>query len=208
MQRIISVDSPLYKFIVRFWDMVQLNFIWLIFSLPIITIGASTVAAYSVTLKMVDEHEGHIISQFITSFKENWKQGIVLGIISMLLGYFVYLNNEFFNKLESNPIWFLIAAIVIGFIGLMYMTYAFPLCARYHNNIIGTLRNSVAISMKYFLRTLLLWVILGLLLVIFFFNSTLMFIGLLIGPASLFLTVSGFANSFFKDIEKENKSLI
>ena len=50
-----SVDGALYKFLSRLWDMVKLNFMWLLFSLPVVTVGAATVAAYSVTLKMVDE---------------------------------------------------------------------------------------------------------------------------------------------------------
>ena len=48
-----SVDSPLYKFISTFWVVVKLNFFWLLFSLPIVTIGASTTAAFAVGLKTV-----------------------------------------------------------------------------------------------------------------------------------------------------------
>ena len=53
-----SVDSPLYKFISTFWVVVKLNFFWLLFSLPIVTIGASTTAAFAVGLKMADGSEG------------------------------------------------------------------------------------------------------------------------------------------------------
>ena len=76
-----STDSPLYRFLTRLWDMIKLNFLWLVFSLPVVTMGAATVAAYSVTLKMVDEREGYVGRQFIKAFKENWKQGIPLGLI-------------------------------------------------------------------------------------------------------------------------------
>ena len=75
-----STDSPLYRFLTRLWDMIKLNFLWLVFSLPVVTMGAATVAAYSVTLKMVDEREGYVGRQFIKAFKENWKQGIPLGL--------------------------------------------------------------------------------------------------------------------------------
>ena len=58
-----SIEGPLYQFFSRLLDMIKLNFLWLLFSLPIITIGASTAAAFSVTLKMVDEREGYIAKQ-------------------------------------------------------------------------------------------------------------------------------------------------
>lgn len=199
-----SIDGKLYQFIVRFWDLVKLNFIWFVFSLPIVTIGASTVAAYTVTLKMVEDKEGLIIGDFIKSFRDNWKQGIPLGLIHLVVVYSFYLNLEFLTKLDEAPVLFLIAAIVIGFLGMLYLTYTLPLCARYHNSIIGTLRNSVTIAMKYFVTTLLLWTVLGVLAFFFMYNSTLVFFGILIGPVCMFLTVSGFAMKIFKAIEKEN----
>lgn len=203
--RFFSVDSPLYRFIVRFWDIVKLNFVWLVFSLPIVTTGAATVAAYSVTLKMVDNHEGHVVTQFLKAFKESWKQGIFLGLITLVTAYFIYLNMEFFNKLDNSPVFFLIAAIIIAFFGLVYFTYAFAICARYHNTVINTLKNSASITIKYFVKTLLLWTVIALLIILYMFNTTLMFFGLLIGPVSIFFTVSGFAIRFFKEIEIETQ---
>ena len=63
--------------------LLKLNFLWLLFSLPIVTIGASTAAAFSVTLKMVDEREGYIAKQFWTAFQGNLKQGIPTGLLNL-----------------------------------------------------------------------------------------------------------------------------
>lgn len=53
-----SVDSPLYRFLSKLLDVIRLNFLWILFSIPLVTIGASTVAALSVALKMADDEEG------------------------------------------------------------------------------------------------------------------------------------------------------
>lgn len=196
-----SVNSKLYRFIQRFYDILKLNLLWLLFSLPIITIGASTVAAYTVTLKMIEEEEGYIFTQFIKGFKENFKQGIPLGLLALAVPYFVYLNLEFFEKTPGNPIAFLFAAFFVGGFGLFYLTYAFPVCARYQNSFIKLLQNSAAIATQYMFRTLFLWVVIGLLTVLFLFNSTLLLFGLLIGPVSVMFTISGFALLCFKEIE-------
>ena len=50
-----SVDSPLYRFLSKLLDVIRLNFLWILFSIPLVTIGASTVAALSVALKMADD---------------------------------------------------------------------------------------------------------------------------------------------------------
>lgn len=198
-----SVDGGLYKFMTRLWDMIKLNFLWLLCSLPIVTMGAATVAAYSVTLKMVDETEGYVGRQFFKAFKENLKQGIPLGLLALFCSYVVYLDFELFNKVEGNPIMFLIFGIVAAFVFGMSFIYAFPLSARYENTLIGTLKNSVNVATRYFLRTLFLVAVLAVEVIFFLFNTTTLFLGLLIGPACIMLTVSGFALRFFREIEKE-----
>ncbi len=202
-----SVDGGLYKFMSRLWDMIKLNFLWMLFSLPIVTIGAATVAAYSVTLKMVDEAEGYVGRQFIKGFKENWKQGIPLGLLGLLALYVVYLDFELFNKVENNPIIFLIAGIVSAFVFAMAFIYAFPLSARYENTLPETLKNSARIATRYFLRTLALAAVLAVEIFIGLFNTTTLFFAILIGPACLMLTVSGFAIYFFREIEREPGSV-
>lgn len=198
-----SVDGALYKFLSRLWDMVKLNFMWLLFSLPIVTVGAATVAAYSVTLKMVDEQEGYVARQFVKAFKENWRQGIPMGLLALFCSYAVYLDFELQHVAEGDSTMFLIFGIVAAFVFGMSFIYAFPLSARYENTLIGTLKNSVNIATRYFVRTLLLVVILAVEVVVFIFNYMTLFFGLLIGPACIMLTISGFALHFFKEIEKE-----
>ena len=198
-----SVDGALYKFLTRLWDMIKLNLMWLLFSLPIVTVGAATVAAYSVTLKMVDEQEGYVARQFVKAFKENWRQGIPMGLLALFCSYVVYLDFELQRVMEGDSTMFLIFGIIAAFVFGMSFIYAFPLSARYENTLIGTLKNSVNIATRYFLRTLLLVAVLAVEVIIFIFNYTTLLIGVLIGPACIMLTISGFALHFFKEIEKE-----
>ena len=149
------------------------------------------------TLKMVDESEGYVARQFIKAFKENWKQGIPLGLLAIFCSYVVYLDFELFNKVENNPIVLAIFGIVAAFVFGMAFIYAFPLSARYENTLLGTLKNSVNIATRYFVRTLFLVFILAIELLLIFFNTTTLFFGLLIGPACIMLTISGFAMYFF-----------
>ena len=78
--KLFSVDSPVYKFLSKFLDVVKLNFLWIIFSIPIVTVGASTVAAMSVGLKMVDDEEGYIGKTFLKAFKGVFTDNFTFGI--------------------------------------------------------------------------------------------------------------------------------
>lgn len=198
-----SVDGALYKFMQRLWDIFKINFLWMIFSLPIITLGGATIAAFDVTMKMVDEREGYVAHQFVKSFKANFKNGIWLGILFLFCIYVVWLDFSLFNQIDGNPMILLIMGMVSAFIFVMAFLFAFPLQARYENTWINTLKNSVDIATKFFLRTLSLIFILFLEIVLIFWNNITMFAGFLIGPACIILTISGYARYFFRMLEKE-----
>ena len=77
--RLFSVEGHLYKFISRFWDVVKLNFMWLVFSLPIVTIGASTAAVFSVTLKMAEESD--VITSYSIHYTKLYDKNKVDGFV-------------------------------------------------------------------------------------------------------------------------------
>ncbi|MBO5210111.1 MAG: YesL family protein [Lachnospiraceae bacterium] len=203
-----SVDSPLYRFFNRLWDIIQLNFFWLICCIPIVTIGASTAAAFHVCMKMVDDEEGYISKEFFKGFKENWKQGTVVGFLIILASYAVYLDVQIFEAVEGNPIGFLIVAMISGFLFFLCLIYAYPLIARYRNTLLGTLKNSFTIARRHFLRTIFLAFILMIEILVWMYNSTTLFIGFLIGPACIMFTIAGMALRIFQQIEKQPNTTV
>ncbi|MCD7709580.1 MAG: DUF624 domain-containing protein [Clostridiales bacterium] len=198
-----SVDGGLYKFFTTLWSLIKINFLWLVFSIPIVTLGGATIAAFDVTMKMSDEHEGYVSHQFVRSFKKNFKNGIPFGIIMLVCIYLIWLTFSLFNQLEDSPIALLIAGMVMLFVFLLAFIYAYPLQARYYNTTFRTLKTSVDISVRYFLRTLLLIFVCFLELVVIMWNNLTMTIGLIIGPVCIMYTISAFAVRFFREIERD-----
>lgn len=196
-----SVDSPFYRFISKFWDLVQLNFFWLLCCLPVVTIGASTVAACSVALKMAEDTEGYIGKSFFKAFRENLKSGIPLGVLALVAAYAVYLDFQFWQATEG--LLFLVMGMIAVFVFVLGFLYAFPLSARYENTLINTLKNSYEISTHYFLRTLFTVFIVALEILLFLWNTTLMLIGAFVGPAIVIYTVCAFSIRLFRLIEKQ-----
>ena len=43
--KLLYIDGMFYACLEMFWSVLKLNFLWLIFSLPVVNIGCSTVAA-------------------------------------------------------------------------------------------------------------------------------------------------------------------
>lgn len=197
-----SVDSKLYKFMSKLTDLFKLNFLWLVFSLPIVTLGISTTAAYTVALKMAEGQEGYIGGEFLKAFKANWKQGLVMSFITIICVWAVYLDFRIFSVVEENAYVFLIVGIVAAYVLGFSLLYAYPLLARYENSIINTLKNSFRISMKYFLRSLLLVLLVAFEIAIMFWNLATLILIVVVGPAFVMLTVSSFAMIIFRELEK------
>ena len=197
-----SVDSKLYKFMSKLTDLFKLNFLWLVFSLPIVTLGISTTAAYTVALKMAEGQEGYIGGEFLKAFKANWKQGLVMSFITIICVWAVYLDFQIFRAAEENSYVFLIVGIVAAYVLGFSLLYAYPLLARYENTILNTLKNSFRISMKYFLRSILLVLLIAFEIAIMFWNLATLILIVIVGPAFVMLTVSSFAMIIFRELEK------
>lgn len=200
-----SVDGPIYKFMSSFMQVFLLNLCFLVTSIPIVTIGASIVSMYDVMMRMVNNEEGYVVKQYFKAFKNNWKQGIPLGILNLIAVYAVYLDFALFNALEDPPIWVLIAGMLSAFYFLMIFLYAYPQVARYQNKLWIIMRNSFRIAIKYFGWTVLMIVIAALEIALFSWNVTLMFLGLLIGPGCVIYTLSAFMMIVFRKLEKERE---
>ena len=103
---------------------------------------------------------------------------------------------------------FLIIGMVSCFIVILALIYAYPLMARYENSIMKTMQNSYKIARRYYGRTVLLVFLLAVEFVIFQFNSTMIFFGIIIGPAFMIFTVAAVSKRIFQEIEKEPGAVI
>ena len=81
-----SYDSPFSRFLYFVADIVTLHFLWILYSLPIITIGASTTALYYSCMKRIRTGEGYVTQNFRKSFRQNFKQSTILWIVLVLVG--------------------------------------------------------------------------------------------------------------------------
>lgn len=201
-----SIESPLYKFMQRLTEVLILNLLWLLFSLPVVTIGCSTAAAFSVAMKFVDESEGHIRNDFISAFKANWKQGLPLGLISIVAFAAVYLDFRLADIMEKG-----LPFLIIGFLTAYFLCfsiiYVFPLIVRYENTLTNSLKNSFRLGMKHIGRTILLIFVVAFELAVIFWNAVTLFIGALIGPACIIYTISGTAMHIFHETEKDPEAV-
>lgn len=140
-------DNVVMRALGKIGDMICLNVMWLICCIPIITIGASTTALYTVMLRMVKNEEGYIFRGFLKAFKSNFKQSTLIWLILLLLGI-VWTVDFRVAGFMPGMAGIILSAIflALGFILLSVMIYIFPLTARYENGIKATFKNTLILT--------------------------------------------------------------
>lgn len=154
-------DNVVMRALSKICDMMCLNILWLICSIPIITIGASTTALYTVMLKMVRNEEGYIFKGFFKAFKENFKQSTISWLILFLLGIIWMIDFRFMGIIGGTVgLVFRVIFTLLGFFLLSVTIYVFPLTARYVNTIRATFKNALILTVAKLPYTLLMIVVL------------------------------------------------
>ena len=165
-----KLDSPLMNFLNKVADIMILNVLFLIFSIPFFTIGAAFSAAYYMGFKMVKNEETYIVRGFWKAFKDNFKQGtiiwlllvVVLGILTVDFRIILYSGIEFAQ-------WIRIAMIAVTFVILLGVMFLFPLQARFINPVKNTIKNAFLMALSHLPTAFLLIVIYAVPVVVFYF---------------------------------------
>lgn len=142
-------STPLIRVLDVFGNIFVLNVLFVVFSIPIVTIGASTTAMYTMALKMVRKEEGHMVKGFIDAFKRNFKQAtlawmIELAAFAVLWAEYTLINNFTGTMASFYSVVFAIEAIVVA----LTLPFLFPLIASFENTLWNTIKNAFLLSIS------------------------------------------------------------
>ena len=87
-----NYDNKVFEFINRVVDTMFATLLWVIFSLPVITIGASTTAFYETIHKVLRQNRGYIWRTFWNTFISNFKRATIVWLIQFGLSLFFLLD--------------------------------------------------------------------------------------------------------------------
>lgn len=156
-----SMDGGFMTIMTKVFDIIFLSILWILFSLPVVTIGASTTAMYYTAVKGIRRNRGYIFKNFWQSFKLNFFPATVAWVVVAIVGYlamFSYMNAGFFGDgLLRYAVYFINA--FVGLLCIMFIVYVFPLLSRFTMTKKQLFVNSMFLSIKHFLPWTLLMVI-------------------------------------------------
>lgn len=155
-----NLKASLGNFLRTAWDLFILQLLWIVCSLPIITMGPATSALFSVTLKLARDESVSAVREFFTALKTNFKQSLVLGLIALAGALIAYTDIVFALAQEGNmkTLFLIVSGIVIA-LWLIFTSFSFPLQARYENDLKTHIGNSFLAAFCAPGKTIRMWVV-------------------------------------------------
>ena len=162
-----SYESKFSQAMLKLCGACYLNLLWILCSLPIFTMGASTTALYYVTLKIVQGDDNNITAMFFRAFRENFRQATTLWLIMLGIGLLLAGDGYILYHLHHSTVgvpavlWTLMLALIIvaAIAYVIVLMYLFPLVASVQNTNWAMLKNSFFIGIHYLFCSILVFAI-------------------------------------------------
>lgn len=198
MNELFNINNGFFRAIGRIIDIIWLNILWFITSIPLITIGASTTALYYVSMKMIRNEEGYVSSDFFRSFKENFRQSTIIWLLCVLAAVILLCDWQYWSS-KSGMFFFAmkIVTIIISVVFLFTLSYIFPVQARFENTIKANLKNAFLLSLRHLPTTVFVLFIAALIAVGAYFVPLILLLYLFLGVSGTAYTQSALFNHIF-----------
>ena len=197
LDRIFSSDNAVFRTINTIGSIWWLHILWVICSLPVVTIGASTSALVYSCLKLRNQ-EGYVTKNFFQSFRENLKQSTILFLLYAVVGVVLVLDLILGKGTEGSVGQVVrMGAFVLLFPYCMSLIYVFAIQAKFVNTIKNTIIYSFVLAIRHIKLTLQMLILVG---AVVYLNCTYLlanYITLSIGIGFLGYFLSAYYNRIF-----------
>lgn len=158
-------NSGIMGFMSKVADVILLSLLWVVCSIPIVTMGAATTALYYTAVKSIRRDRSYIFRSFVSSFKENFIQGTLLWLLFLAVMTVLGVNMKFCQGLVTSEsgkaMGFLLMVVycLMGLVAGFTALYMLPVLSRFNLKKREILKMSLFMSIRHLPYTILLTVI-------------------------------------------------
>ncbi|MBQ8305450.1 MAG: YesL family protein [Blautia sp.] len=146
---ILDNDSTFGQLMTRCGIIMGANLMFILFSLPVVTLGPALVALFHVMFKVL-RGDGVLnpFKEFWTGFRNNWKQGLVFGLLMMAGAFFCIVDIRFLNTQGGGLTIFKYAVYAVAFVLVILASYTIPVIAAFADTLPNLMRNGIFFAAK------------------------------------------------------------
>lgn len=157
---LLNEDNIVHIFLNKVGDIVIANFLFIICSIPILTIGPALTALYHCMMRTVKGNNIGTARTFFRAFKQNFLQSLVSWIVILLLALLLFFNIRFLLPMNSSygRLLLYFSGGLAGLFGIVAL-YIFPTIAAFSNTLKNLVKNAFLFAFMHFPSTLAIAVI-------------------------------------------------
>lgn len=161
-KRLLGSMETVYVYFERVFDLFALSILWILFSLPVVTIGASTTALYYTTVKVVQKGNGYLVQEYMRSFKANFLPASILWLVIGGGVFILQLNIGILSSLTQGNMGLFFIVLYVLLIVFLTSTgiYAFASLSRFDMPTGWILKLALYMTVRYIPTTIGLLLIL------------------------------------------------
>lgn len=150
LNRIFNVENKFWLFANKMADVVILELVWLITSLPLITVGAASAAFWHMLLQMAEDQEGRLLQGYFRAFRRNFRLGTKLWLLQLGIGLLFGVDILF--CIRGNKGWpaFLLGVFaVLALFWMLASAFLYPLAGRFDFTFRKIISNSFFLALRH-----------------------------------------------------------
>ena len=136
-------------------DIITAGLLWLLCSLPVITLGASSAALYYGVVKCIRHERGRLVKSFFSAFRREFKTATLLWLIFIAAALILSADVYAFERMGGGSAPGMIGKILLLAL-LAFFPWVFAFVSRFSNSVSGTLKFSGYLALKHIGTTLLM----------------------------------------------------
>ena len=156
MKSFLNYDGPFFQFLCRVADMIIVNVLFLVCSLPVVTIGASLAAMTKVSQNAALDAPAGVVETFFRAFRDDFKQATAAWLIILVFSASLVCDRLLIDAYLTGGLASVLRAVTVALAAgcLAVSCYLFPLMVRYDNTLRQHAVNALVLAVTKLPRTL------------------------------------------------------
>lgn len=124
----------LFSFLNLLGQLILLSILWTVCCLPIITVGASTVALYYTVVKVLRRNQDSLFAAFFRGFRNNFLQSLNINMVFLCyFGILAYFAIPRLSAAQSGADIGFYALVGLAILGALPLSFVYPTISRFYH---------------------------------------------------------------------------
>lgn len=126
--------NPLFSFLNLLGQLILLSILWTVCCLPVITVGASTVALYYTVVKVLRRNQDSLFAAFFREFRNNFLQSLNINMVFLCyFGILAYFAIPRLSAAQSGADIGFYALVGLAILGALPLSLVYPTISRFYH---------------------------------------------------------------------------